>query len=91
MLVTLSELKNYLRIDSNDDDALLTGLIASAEKTCADILRLPEGTELSDTSNAKIAVLYSATYLYEHREQADHNKMNLTLRALLFGDRSDEF
>ena len=91
MLVTLSELKNYLRIDSDDDDDLLEDLLAAAEKTCADILRLPEGTELSDTSNVKIAVLYAATYLYEHREQADHNKMNLALRALLFGDRSDEF
>ena len=91
MLVTFSELKNYLRIDSVDDDDLLEGLLAAAEKTCADILRLPEGTELSDISNVKIAVLYAATYLYEHREEADHNKMNLTLRALLFGDRSDAF
>lgn len=91
MLVTFSELKNYMRIDSVDDDDLLEGLLAAAEKTCADILRLPEGTELSDTSNVKIAVLYAATYLYEHREEADHNKMNLTLRALLFGDRSDAF
>lgn len=91
MLVTFSELKNYLRIDSDDDDNLLESLLLSAEKTCADILRLPEGTELSDTSNVKIAVLYAATYLYEHREESDHNKMNLTLRALLFGDRSDAF
>lgn len=90
MLVSLAELKNYLRIDSNDDDTLLNGLIESAEKTCADILRI-DISELEDTSNVKIAVLYTATYLYEHREQADHNKMNLTLRALLFGDRSDEF
>lgn len=90
MIVSLTELKDYLRIDSSDDDSLLTDLLASAEKTCADILRM-ETSELEDTSNVKIAILYCATYLYEHREQADHNKMDLTLRALLFGDRSEEF
>ena len=91
MLVTLEELKGYLRIDSDDDDELLDSLLSSAEKTCADILRLPEGTQLEDTANMKVAVLYCAAYLYEHREEADHNRMNLTLRALLFGDRSDVF
>ena len=91
MAVTLNELKGYLRIDSNDDDGLLTDLISSSEKRCADILRIPENTALPDTSDVKIAVLYSASYLYEHREEADHNRLNLTLRALLFGDRGDVF
>lgn len=89
-MLTLGELKNYLRIDSGDDDALLTGLIAASEKICADILRC-EIAELTESENIKIAQLYTATYLYEHREEADYNKMNLTLRALLFGDRSGEF
>lgn len=90
MVITLDELKGYLRIDANDDDDLLSDLITVAEATCAGILRVDtlEGVE---AGNLKIAVLYAATYLYEHREEASHNKMNLTLRALLFADRSDEF
>lgn len=91
MLITLSELKGYLRIDSNDDDALLESLMGSAEKICAGILRTDDISKLESTENAKVAELYAATYLYEHRAEADHNKMNLTLRALLFSDRSDEF
>ena len=30
-------------------------------------------------------------HLYEHREEADHNSLNLTLRALLFGNREAGF
>jgi hypothetical protein len=38
----------------------------------------------------RIAILYTVAYLYEHREDADHNQLNLTLRALLFGVRKEE-
>ena len=41
--------------------------------------------------NARISVLYAAAYLYEHREEADHNALALTLRALLFGSRKEGF
>ena len=39
----------------------------------------------------RTAVLFSLGYLYEHREEADHNQMLLTLRALLFGIREGEY
>jgi hypothetical protein len=39
----------------------------------------------------RIAVLYTVAYLYEHREEADHSQLNLTLRALLFGVRKEGF
>ena len=41
--------------------------------------------------NGKIAVMFTAAYLYEHREEADHHALNLTLRALLFGSRKEGF
>ena len=34
-----------------------------------------------------IAVLYTLGYLYEHREEADHHDLTLTLRSLLFAVR----
>ena len=40
---------------------------------------------------ARIAVLYAAAYLYEHREQADHGELVGTLRSLLFGIRKEVF
>ena len=35
----------------------------------------------------RVAVLYALGYLFEHREEADHHALMLTLRSLLFGIR----
>lgn len=35
----------------------------------------------------RVAVLYALGYLYEHREEADHHALTMTLRSLLFGIR----
>lgn len=37
MVVTLEEMKQYLRVDYEDDDQLITDFIASAEQLCRDI------------------------------------------------------
>ena len=34
MMVTLEEMKNYLRVDYEDDDALIENLIAAAKRQC---------------------------------------------------------
>lgn len=95
MEVTLDEAKTYLRVSSNDEDELIKALIASAEKLVQDIARFPdeewEANEENVLIRIRIAILYAVAYLYEHREDADHNQLNLTLRALLFGVRKEEF
>ena len=91
MTVTLEEMKNYLRVDFDADDALIESLITAAEKSCMDILRTDDPVILAETQNGKIAVMYVVAYLYEHREEADHHAMNLTLRAMLFGSREERF
>ena len=35
----------------------------------------------------RVAILYALGYLYEHREEADHHSLTLTLRSLLFSIR----
>ena len=35
----------------------------------------------------RIAILYTVGYLYEHREDADHHDLTMTLRSLLFAVR----
>ena len=45
----------------------------------------------SDFREARIAILYSIGYLYEHREEADHHQLTMTLRSLLFGMRKEAF
>ena len=91
MAVTLEEMKNYLRVDYDEDDALIESIIGASERLCMDVARMDSMEELSAVENARIAVLYAAAYLYEHREEADHRALTLTLRALLFGARKEAF
>ena len=91
MVVTLEEMKNYLRVDDEEDDGLILTLLASAERLCMDILRIDEESDLEGTENGKTAVMYTTAYLYEHREDADYHALVLTLRALLFGSRKEAF
>ncbi len=92
MLVTLAEMKNYLRVDHDEDDMLITNTIQAAEKLCMDIARVESEDEyLTVFDTGRIAVLYAVAYLYEHREEADHHALVLSLRDLLFGERRPVF
>lgn len=91
MAVTLEEMKTYLRVDYEDDDSLIEGLLSSAGRLCLDVLRTDDPALLDSAENGKTAVMYAAAYLYEHREEADHRALTLTLRALLFGARKEGF
>ena len=91
MSVTLEEAKTYLRQDSSDDDALITELITAAEEMVKDLMRLDDEEFSEHSETAKIAILYAVAYMYEHREQADHHELTLTLRSLLFGVREAKF
>ncbi|WP_277228575.1 head-tail connector protein [Ruminococcus callidus] len=78
-MVTLQEVKQYLRIDFEDDDPLLLSLIFTAKQLVMDVGRMDE-TQLA-------AMLYTVSYLYENRNTADFSKLTLTLRAMLFAQR----
>ncbi|MCI9570937.1 MAG: phage gp6-like head-tail connector protein [Lachnospiraceae bacterium] len=91
MLVTLEEMKNYLRVDFEDDDALIVTLITSAQRICMDIIRTEDIEVFYACDNAKAAVMYTVAYMYEHREDADHHALTITLRSLLFGARREVF
>lgn len=91
-MVTVEEMKQYLRIDFSEDDDLLGILISSAEELCASVARIPLKEYHSlQNDHAKTAVLYAVAYLYEHREEADHHQLTLDLRSLLFGMRKEGF
>ena len=91
MSVTLAEAKNYLRVDSSDDDGFIQTLIQTAEQLVTDISRLSKDYLMEQGSVVKIAQLYAIAYLYEHREKADHEELLLTLRTLMFGVRREVF
>ena len=90
-MVSLDEAKNYLRVDYADDDALILQMIDSAERLTKDAGRLTDEEFASNEPSVRIAVLYAIGYLYEHREEADHHDLVMTLRNLLSSVREGVF
>lgn len=104
-LISLDEAKMYLRVDSADEDAVISSLLSASCNLCADVARLTTDqwadVDSGDAHSAiytdtelryiretmKVAILYAIGYLFEHREEADHHDLTLTLRSLLFGIR----
>ena len=89
MIITLDEMKNYLRVDHEDDDILLESLIASSQQLCMDVARISDEESFEKEPCSKVAVMYAVAYLYEHREDANHLELTLSIRALLSGIRQE--
>lgn len=89
--ITLDEMKQYLRVDFEDDDSLIDYLIKASEKRCMDVARVDDHVVFRALENAKISVMYAVAFQYEHREELNQNELNLSLRSLLFGDRKAGF
>lgn len=101
-LVTLEEAKQYLRVDSADEDSLISSLILTAEVLVKDVGRVSDENWAAaaadptedDTDEVillrsvlRAAAMYTLAYLFEHREEADHHDLVITLRNLLFSVR----
>ena len=83
-MVTLQEVKQYLRVDFEDDDTLLLSLISTAKQLVMDVGRMDEERFSENEDVVRTAMLYTVSYLYENRNTADFSKLTLTLRAMLF-------
>ena len=89
-MFSLEEAKKYLRVDSTDEDDMIQQELDAAESLVASVLRKDSlGDE--DSPIVTVAVLYALAYLNEHREEADHHALTITLRNLLFGERDPKF
>lgn len=88
-MVTLQEVKQYLRVDFEDDDTLLLSLISTAKQLVMDVGRMDEERFSENEDVVRTAMLYTVSYLYENRNTADFSKLMLTLRAMLFAQRED--
>ena len=86
-MVTLQEVKQYLRVDFEDDDTLLLSLISTAKQLVMDVGRMDEERFSENEDVVRTAMLYTVSYLYENRNTADFSKLNLSLRSLLFAQR----
>ena len=89
-MITLEEAKKYLRVDSGDEDDIIQQELDAAENLVAAVLR-KDSPEDESSPITVVAVLYTLAYLNEHREEADHHALTITLRNLLFGERDARF
>ena len=86
-LISLPETKNYLRVDTQEDDKLILTLIDTAQRLVMDVGRMNEKQLVENEETSRQAMLYTVSYLYENRNTADYHALTLTLRALLFAQR----
>ena len=86
-MVSLSEAKNYLRVDWCDDDKLISDLLLTTKKLCMEVGRMNEEKFERNEDITRIAVLFGVSYLYENRNTADFDKLKFNLRALLSKQR----
>lgn len=86
-MMTLAEVKNYLRVDHTEDDSLILSLMDTAKKLVKDVGRMDEQAFTVNEETTRQAMLYTISYLYENRNNADLHKLTLTLRSLLFAQR----
>ena len=89
-MLSVDEVKQYLRVDSSDDDAFIKDLIPAAESLVRDVGRISSNKPVTGYV-MKVSNLYAVAYLYEHREETNHKELMLSLRDLLFGVREVKF
>ncbi|MCE6986381.1 head-tail connector protein [Streptococcus suis] len=85
-MVSLAEVKLYLKVEHDDEDGLIEQLLETSQQLCEDILRQSIYSDV-----LKTAILYGVAYLYEHREYANHRELKETLYHLLLAERKDVF
>ena len=97
-MLTLSETKNFLRVDDEEDDALITSLIITAKVLIEDIIRDTIDTYDNVPEPIKQAALIIIGTLYEERQVSKNDKEGLSLkdtldlvRRMLFAYRKDKF
>ena len=86
-MITLKEAKNYLRVDWNEDDRLISGLLETAKNLVKDVGRMTEEDFVKNEGTTRTAVLFCLSYLYENRNTADFHTLMLNLRSVLFAQR----
>ena len=97
-MLTLQEVKNFLRIDCDEDDALLSSLIITSRILVEDIIRSPIIEIETLPEPIKQAMLILIATLYEERQVSNNQKEGLSIidtldlvRKLLFAYRMEKF
>ena len=92
-MVSLDECKNYLKVETDDDDSLIEILMDASIRIVKDMLRVEDFKDFKkkEKKQIKAGIFYTLRFLYNERGNADHKDLMLTLRALLSNLRRPEF
>lgn len=91
MVVSLEDIKLYLRVDGEEEDTLISNFIKVSEDLVEGILRYPLSEFEIVPEIIKQAVMYSVANMYEKREDYDAKEVIDIMTNLLFSYRKDEW
>ena len=91
MIVSLEEIKLYLRVDSEEEDTLISTFINISQDIVEGILRYPLSEFEVVPEIIKQAIMYSTATMYEKREDYNSKEIIDVLINLLFSYRKDEW
>ena len=91
MILQLDDVKQYLRVENDEEDTLLTGLILQAQEAAEHYCRTTFTEDPPQT--VRLAVLLMVSYYFEDRDQSNKTAYETMIRAfhtLLYPNRVPE-
>ena len=79
MIVTVDEVKTHLRIEHNEEDSYIEGLIKQAQAEAEDYCRV--SFEEPDPEPVRLAVILMTSFYYENRDIPDMTTYKATRMA----------
>jgi len=89
MIISLKEVKLYLRLEGDEENALITDFILTSQEICEGVLRYPLTNFGTIPETVKQAVLYLVANMYEKREEVDMKEVLSVVTRLLFSHRKE--
>lgn len=85
MIVDLAEIKNVMKVDTNDDDKTIETLLKANISLVKSVLRVDDFTSFNAQEKAliKSAIYYATTYRYEFVNNADLKLLEFNVRSML--------
>ena len=100
MIVTLSELKEHLRVQHDEEDSYLESLLRQAQQVAETFCRVSfepylnaEGEETDVPEPVRLDILLHASFYYENRDLPDmttFKAMRMAFESLLYPYRDPE-
>ena len=88
MVLTVDEVKQHLRIDNDEEDTLIEGLIRQAQASAEDFCRVAFDEDAAEP--VRLACLLFVSYYYENRDIPDmttFKSMRMAFEHLLYPHR----